>query len=331
MDLKSKPSQSFPNHDRHSTQSPQIPVKTPSIYVPPVLREDPDNREFDFTAKDFERIRLMICKQAGISLAAGKQSMVYSRLVRRLRAKGFKKFSDYLDSLNNEKNPEWQEFVNALTTNLTSFFREGHHFPILSDHLQKLANKPESVIWCSAASTGEEPYTIAITAMEAFRSMTPPVRIIATDIDTKVLAHAKAGVYKLDQVDKIPMDILKRYFLKGSGSQEGHVRIRPEVQQILEFKPLNLLDNNWNMPTGFDVMFCRNVMIYFEKDVQFQILKKFAPLMNKNGLLFAGHSENFAMAREYFRLRGKTVYEVMPEKCFDPARMKTAMNHGGIR
>jgi chemotaxis protein methyltransferase CheR len=176
-------------------------------------------------------------------------------------------------------------------------------------------------MWCSAASTGEEPYTMAITAMEAFKSMTPPVKIIATDIDTKVLATETAGVYKEEPVEKIPHETLKRYFLKGSGSQDGLFRVRPEVQALVTFRQLNLLDASWQLRPGFDVIFCRNVMIYFEKDVQMQILKRFAPLMNRGGLMFAGHSENFSMARDLFRLRGKTIYEVVSEVAFDPNRV----------
>ncbi|MDX1668946.1 MAG: CheR family methyltransferase [Limnobacter sp.] len=272
-------------------------------------------REFDFTAKDFDRVRKMIHAVAGISLAESKQSMVYSRLARRLRACSTNRFSQYLDALeNNKHNPEWEHFTNALTTNLTSFYREAHHFEILKNQLQSLRDRSKIEIWCSAASTGEEPYTLAITAMEAFGSSCPPVSILATDIDTNVLETAKRGVYRMDQVDKVPMDILRRYFLKGNGDSAGLIRVRPEVQKLITFRQLNLLGENWALRPGFDVMFCRNVMIYFEKDVQLQILKRFAPLMNEGGLLYAGHSENFGMARDYFTLKGKTVYRVNADK-----------------
>jgi chemotaxis protein methyltransferase CheR len=241
--------------------------------------------------------------------------MVYSRLARRLRACKHNRFSSYLDALElNSSNPEWEHFTNSLTTNLTSFYRESHHFEILKKQLQSLSRSARIELWCSAASTGEEPYTMAITAMEAFNSMNPPVRILATDIDTKVLEHAKKGVYRMDQVEKIPEDILRKYFLKGKGESDGLIRVRPEVQALLTFRKLNLMDNAWSLRPGFDAIFCRNVMIYFEKDVQLQILKRFAPLMNTNGLLYAGHSENFAMARDYFSLRGKTVYTVNADK-----------------
>lgn len=277
--------------------------------------DDSADREFEFNDKDFARVRALILKIAGISLAPSKQSMVYSRLARRLRACNHGRFSTYLDALeSNSSNPEWEHFTNSLTTNLTSFYREAHHFEILKKQLQSLSRNARIELWCSAASTGEEPYTMAITAMEAFNSMNPPVRILATDIDTKVLEHAKKGVYRMDQVDKIPDDILRKYFLKGKGESEGLIRVRPEVQALLTFRKLNLMDNVWSLRPGFDAIFCRNVMIYFEKDVQLQILKRFAPLMNQNGLLYAGHSENFAMARDYFTLRGKTVYTVNADK-----------------
>ena len=278
--------------------------------------DDKSDREFDFTEQDFQRVRAMILKLAGISLAASKQSMVYSRLARRLRALNLNKFGPYLDTLeNNPHHAEWQEFTNALTTNLTSFYREAHHFDILGKQLQAMPKNTRIELWCSAASTGEEPYTMAITAMEAFQSMNPPVRILATDIDTNVLEQARKGVYRIEQLEKVPPEILRKYFLKHPSDAEGFVRVRPEVQALVQFRKINLLEANWSIRAGFDGIFCRNVMIYFEKDVQLQILKRFAPLMNPGGLLFAGHSENFSMASNYFTLRGKTVYVVNPGQC----------------
>jgi chemotaxis protein methyltransferase CheR len=152
-------------------------------------------REFLFTDRDFEQIRKLIYEHAGINLSVAKKDMVYSRLGRRLRATGQKNFKDYLVFLTADQNNEWEAFVNSLTTNLTSFFREAHHFPVLAEHVRGLKNHPIN-IWCNAASTGEEPYTIAMTMMDVFDSLTPPVRIIATDIDTSALQKAKNGVYK---------------------------------------------------------------------------------------------------------------------------------------
>jgi chemotaxis protein methyltransferase CheR len=266
------------------------------------------DREFHFTAADFERVRTLIYKHAGISLAPIKQDMVYSRLARRLRALGYNTFEQYLAHLESNDEAEWEVFVNSLTTNLTSFFREAHHFDILIRHLRELKQRPIR-IWCSAASTGEEPYTLAMTACEAFDSLTPPVAIIASDIDTNVLATAGKGVYPLERVEKLSADRLRRFFLKGSGAQEGYVRIRPELQKLLSFTRINLLDARLPLQGPFDVMFCRNVMIYFDKPTQRAILKKFAPLLREDGLLFAGHSESFLHAADVFRPLGRTVYE----------------------
>lgn len=271
-------------------------------------RPDTD-KEFSFNDKDFDRVRDLIYKKAGISLADSKQEMVYSRLARRLRATGISSFSTYLDSLERGKSEsEWEAFTNALTTNLTSFFREEHHFPILAEHIK---NRKDTInVWCSASSTGEEPYSIAMTLCEAFGTLKPPVHIVATDIDTNVLATASKGVYNIDRLDKMSQDRIGRFFLRGKGAQEGMVRIRPELRELISFKQLNLLEDDWALNGPFDAIFCRNVMIYFDKPTQGNILKKFAPLMKKDALLFAGHSENFLYVSDDFKLRGKTVYEL---------------------
>jgi chemotaxis protein methyltransferase CheR len=266
-------------------------------------------KEFDFTAKDFDRVRAMIYKRAGIALAESKQEMVYSRLARRLRATGIVSFVRYLDDLEAGRlGDEWEAFTNALTTNLTSFFRESHHFPLLAEHVRKL--KGPITIWCSASSTGEEPYSIAMTVCEAFNSLNPPVQIVATDIDTNVLATAAAGVYSIDRLDKMAEERSRRFFLRGKGEREGMVRVRPELRQMITFKQLNLLGDNWPISGPFDVIFCRNVMIYFDKPTQRTILSRFVPLMKPDALLFAGHSENFLYVSDSLKLRGKTVYEL---------------------
>jgi chemotaxis protein methyltransferase CheR len=271
------------------------------------------SKEFEFTARDFERVRALIHKKAGIALAESKQEMVYSRLARRLRATGIASFVSYLDQLEQGgSDEEWEAFTNALTTNLTSFFREAHHFPILAEHIKKIKEPIE--IWCSAASTGEEPYSIAMTACEAFNTLTPPVRIIATDIDTNVLNTGANGVSTIDRLDKMSPERAKRFFLRGKGAREGMVRVRPELRQMITFKQVNLLESNWGISGQFDAIFCRNVMIYFDKPTQGKILDRFAPLMKPDGLLFAGHSENFLYVTDAFKLRGKTVYELDPNK-----------------
>ncbi len=272
-------------------------------------------KEFDFTKSDFERVRALIYERAGISLADSKQEMVYSRLARRLRATGIQSFVRYLDDLEaGRMAAEWESFTNALTTNLTSFFRESHHFPLLAEHLLALKHKATNAapikIWCSAASTGEEPYTIAMTACEAFNTLTPPVQVVATDIDTNVLATGAAGVYPMERMEKLAPERLKRFFMRGKGANEGMARIRPELRQLVTFRQLNLLADGWPLEGQFDAIFCRNVMIYFDKDTQRKILARFVPLMKPHALLFAGHSENFLYVSDALRLRGKTVYEL---------------------
>ncbi|MDD3354051.1 CheR family methyltransferase [Zoogloea sp.] len=265
-------------------------------------------REFAFSGADFERVRELIHKHAGISLSPIKQDMVYSRLARRLRARGDKTFAEYLDRAQREPE-EWETFVNSLTTNLTSFFREAHHFEILAERLKRHATRSPFRIWCSAASTGEEPYSLAITACEAFNTLSPPVQILATDIDTNVLATASRGVYGMDRVERLSRERMQKFFLKGTGSQAGHARIRSELQRLIEFKRINLLDNHWAVQGPFDALFCRNVMIYFDKPTQYMILQRFAPLLKPDGALFAGHSESFLHAADLFRSMGRTVYE----------------------
>ncbi|HEX7972325.1 MAG TPA: CheR family methyltransferase [Thiobacillus sp.] len=276
----------------------------------PVLKSPPDSAKiFAFTPRDFARVRSLIYRQAGISLGDSKQEMVYSRLARRLRAKGMNSFEEYLDALESGRDgEEWEAFTNALTTNLTAFFREAHHFPILAEHMRHM--KAPLSIWCSASSTGEEPYSIAMTMCEAFGTLTPPVSIVATDIDTHVLETAASGVYPIERIDKMAPDRVKRFFQRGTGERDGLVRVRPELRQLITFKPLNLLADSWPVKGPFDVIFCRNVMIYFDKPTQSKILSRFVPLMRPQGLLFAGHSENFLYASDAFRLRGKTVYEL---------------------
>ncbi|MFJ9452879.1 MULTISPECIES: CheR family methyltransferase [unclassified Herbaspirillum] len=266
-------------------------------------------KEFDFTNRDFDRVRDLIYKRAGIALAESKQEMVYSRLARRLRATGIASFVQYLDMLERGgDSDEWEAFTNALTTNLTSFFRESHHFPILADFVKTL--KEPATVWCSAASTGEEPYTIAMTLCEAYGTLTPPAQIIATDIDTNVLATGANGVYPIERIDKLSPERIKKFFLRGKGNQEGYVRVRPELRKLVTFKQLNLLGDNWPVSGQFDVIFCRNVMIYFDKPTQSKILSRFVPLMKPHALLFAGHSENFLYVSDALKLKGKTVYEL---------------------
>lgn len=275
---------------------------------------DGHDREFAFTRENFERVCKLIYEHAGISLKPSKQHMVYSRLARRLRVNGLDNFRDYLALLESGNKDEWEAFVNSLTTNLTSFFREPHHFPLLAEHAIKQKGQHPVSLWCSAASSGEEPYSIAMTMVDTFGSFSPPVTIVASDLDTNVLAKAEAGIYPVERIEKLSEDVVKRFFLRGTGAQSGFVRVRPELRAMIKFRQVNLLGDDWQIRGPLDAIFCRNVMIYFDKETQLKILQRFVPLLQPDGLVFAGHSESFHNAAHLFRLRGKTVYELVKSK-----------------
>jgi chemotaxis protein methyltransferase CheR len=267
-----------------------------------------DGREFVWTSADFDRVQALIYQRAGISLHDGKHAMVYSRLSRRLRETGYQSFRDYLGWLETHDGPEWQEFINALTTNLTSFFREQHHFEILASHLKSKPATTAWRVWCNAASTGEEPYSIVMTAMDALGPKAD-FKLMASDIDSKVLASAARGVYRLDSIKGIDAASLQRFFMRGKGANEGMARVRPELQRFIEFLSVNLIRDDWPFREHFDVVFCRNVMIYFDAPTQRKVLERIHRVMKPGSLLFVGHSENFNESRDLFVLRGKTVYE----------------------
>ena len=264
-------------------------------------------REFVWTNADFSRVQGLIYQRAGISLHDGKHAMVYSRLSRRLRETGHTSFHDYLGWLETHDGPEWQEFVNALTTNLTAFFREQHHFEILSDLLRSRPSGPWSV-WCNAASTGEEPYSIVMTAIESIGA-NAPFKLTASDIDSRVLATASEGVYRMDGVKGLSPERLQKFFLRGKGPNAGLARVKPELRRPIEFMSVNLIRDDWPFREPFDVVFCRNVMIYFDAPTQRRVLERIHRVLKPGGMLFVGHAENFSESRDLFTLRGKTVYE----------------------
>ena len=267
-----------------------------------------DARTFVFDDRDFRRIARMIRALAGIHLGDHKRDMVYSRLSRRVRALGLQRFSDYLDMVEHDGDAaETQAFVNALTTNLTSFFREAHHFDMLADLLRAAPRGPVT-LWCCAASTGEEPYSIAMTACEAYGTDTPPVRILATDIDTQVLETAAAGVYPLERLEAVSPERRRAFFLRGSGANAGLVRVKPALRALVSFRPLNLLEADYGLRGGFAGVFCRNVMIYFDKPTQREVLARVMPLLAPGGVLFAGHSESFTHAADLVESCGRTTY-----------------------
>ena len=267
-------------------------------------------REFEYRRKDFEAIRRRLYLSSGINLSDSKEQLVYSRIARRLRVLGLKSFSDYLEYLKAHEG-EQEAFVNALTTNLTSFFREPHHFDILADYLRTHQRPGRQFrIWCAAASTGEEPYSLAMTALETLGDA-PPVKIIATDIDSQVLAEGAAGMYQMDRVKSLSSERLKSFFMRGTGANQGMVKVRPELRHLIDFAPLNLLAPKWNVQPAFDLIFCRNVMIYFDKPTQKQVLERMVPYLSPDGLYVAGHSESFTHASDLIRLVGKTTYRVV--------------------
>lgn len=263
-----------------------------------------------FSPKDFERVRRLIHLHAGIALPSSRETMVSNRLGRRVRELGLSSFDEYLGRVESGIGDERQVFTNALTTNLTAFFREAHHFPMLATHLKQATGLRQVDIWCAAASTGEEPYSIAMAAREALGTGASRVKVVASDVDTDVLATASAGIYGNERVESLSPERLKRFFLKGQGAQAGKVRVREALQEMVIFRQINLLDREWPLRPGFEVIFCRNVLIYFDQLTQLAILERFTKLLRPGGLLFTGHSESLHHASHLFRLRGKSVYEL---------------------
>ena len=268
-------------------------------------------QEYPLSPGDFERVRQLIYARAGISLHAGKQAMVYSRLSRRLRETRHASFAEYLAWMESGGGgagaAEWQEFVNCLTTNLTAFFREEHHFQALVEDLRARVAKPIR-IWCNAASTGEEPYSLAMTVIETL-GLSAAVNLVCSDIDTQVLASAQRGVYPAD-ARGLSAERLRRHFMRGTAANSGQIRVKPELQRLIEFRSFNLMSASWaSLGEPFDLVFCRNVMIYFDNPTQRRVLERIHAAMKPGGLLYVGHSENFSESRDLFRLRGKTIYE----------------------
>jgi len=267
-----------------------------------------DTREFPFSTEHFRVISDRMYQFSGIRLPEAKREMVYARLARRLRSLGIGSFDDYVRFLELEP-AEWEHCSNALTTNVTAFYREEHHFRTLDEHARATARAGEPFrVWSAGCSTGEEPYTIVMCLTE---SLGPGAfRVIASDLDTQVIASAAEGVYPLQHVQALTPERQKRFFLKGAGRYQGKARVRPELTATIEFLRVNLLDSAWPIPPGLDAIFCRNVMIYFDKPTQRKLVERFAGLLKPGGLFFAGHAESLLDQGRHFRLRGQTVYEL---------------------
>ncbi len=257
----------------------------------------------------FEGLRNLLHTHSGIALAHHKITMVQSRLAKRLRVLGLQSYEQYLDLLRDPKSEEWPEFVNALTTNLTSFFREGHHFTRLVELIKPAYAASRRIrIWSAGCSTGEEPYTLAMTLTKAFGS-SAAIQILATDLDTAVLNTASRGVYPMARVESLTDEWKRLGFLRGKGENQDQVRIRPELRKLITFTQMNLLDAQWPLEGGpFQAIFCRNVMIYFDKPTQRELLRRYHGLLEPDGLLFVGHSESLLDNSLGFQSLGQTIY-----------------------
>ena len=257
----------------------------------------------------FDALRNLLHAHSGIALAHHKITMVQSRLAKRLRALGLRSYEQYHDLLRDPKSEEWPEFVNALTTNLTSFFREGHHFTRLVELLKPAYAASKRIrIWSAGCSTGEEPYTLAMTLTKAFGA-SAAIQILATDLDTAVLNTASRGIYPIARVESLADEWKRLGFLRGKGQNLDQVRIRPELRKLITFTQMNLLDAQWPLEGGpFQAIFCRNVMIYFDKPTQRELLRRYHGLLEPDGLLFVGHSESLLDNSLGFQSLGQTIY-----------------------
>lgn len=268
-------------------------------------------REFPMSENNFKDISEIAYELTGINLTAHKKNMVYGRLARRIRQIGMASFDEYCRLLKSPNNTETAEFINSITTNLTSFFRENHHFDYLKNTVfpslikQKVREK-RIRIWSAGCSTGEEPYSIAMCVQECLPIKTWDIKVLATDLDTDVVAHAKTGIYKGDRVTDLSPERKKKWFM--NDTQSNNVKVKPSLSELITFKPLNLL-HEWPMKGTFDVIFCRNVVIYFDKPTQKTLFDRFANQLAPKAHLFIGHSENLNKVSDRFDSLGKTIYQ----------------------
>jgi chemotaxis protein methyltransferase CheR len=271
-------------------------------------------REFPYTRSDFNFLRRLANERTGIVVGEDKFDMFYARLSRRLRKLGLENFRDYCELVRKDASgEEVLELVNAITTNLTAFFRENHHFEYLSGKAipelkQRYGAGRKLRIWSSGCSTGEEPYSLAITLREAAAQLSGwDYRILATDIDSNVLRTAATGVYSLDRLKGMSPARLKRWFQRGTGSKEGLARVKPPLRELIQFGQLNLMEE-WQMEEPLDIIFCRNVTIYFDKETKTRLIEKCARNLKDGGFLFIGHSESLYKISDRFELIGNTIY-----------------------
>lgn len=271
-----------------------------------------EDREFHFQDSDFSRVKKMVYEFAGIDLNESKKNLVYNRLSKRIRFLEMNSFKEYLDYVEVQGESEFIHLINAITTNLTFFFRENHHFEYLKNTvipmlLKENAGTKKIRIWSAGCSTGEEPYSLAIILKEAVPAGWD-ARVLATDLDTTVVDTAQKGVYKIDRLKGVSDERVKKWFLKGKGSQEGYVKVKPDLQKIIDFGQINLM-NDWPIKETIDVIFCRNVVIYFDKPTQSKLFNRYADLLPAHGHLMIGHSESLYKVCDRFELIGQTIYK----------------------
>ena len=299
--------------------------------MPPRAPADPPTAptERELTDLEFGILSALVASHTGIALGSDKRALLQARLGRRLRALGLSTFMEYYRILKDQgaDGPELVRFVNAVTTNKTEFFREAHHFDHLREHVAPAleaaaAEGAERVVrvWSAGCSSGEEPYSIAITLADALPSAEGwDVRILASDIDTDVLERARVGTYTLEEVAAVPRTALHRYFLRGVGNNDGLARVRPELRRRVAFRRINLLDDAWPIRTAFDVVFCRNVLIYFDRPTQTRVLERLLRFVKDDGLLVLGHAEGVHALVSGLRHAGNTMYRKESDPCRPPS------------
>jgi len=269
-------------------------------------------REFVFGEEDFHALRTLVKQVTGINLTEAKRELVYARLSRRLRALNLRSFRDYRKLLKADGGAELVQLCNAITTNLTAFFREPHHFEYLRTHVlgPMIASPPASRrlrIWSAGCSTGEEPYSIAMTVLEAVPDIHRwDIKILASDLDSNVLARARDGVYSTDRLRHMSDAARERFFSPVDEEQRAW-QVNPELQRLVTVKSLNLM-NPFPMKGPLDVIFCRNTIIYFDKDTQRQLFSRISRLQQPGQLLFLGHSETLFRTSDAYTLVGRTIY-----------------------
>lgn len=263
--------------------------------------------------KDFDYIQGLVYKQTGIVIADHKRDMISRRLHKRVRALKMPSIADYCDFLKH-KNPadEMVNFINSVTTNLTSFYREKHHFDYLHDEYLpsfKKTGKKRLRLWSSACSTGEEPYSIAMTMLDVLGDNAGGIdaKILATDLDTEVIEKAKSGRYEEKSLSNIPDAKVKKWLKNNGVPDQGYIEVADKLKPFIQFNKLNLL-GEWPMKGMFDVIFCRNVFIYFDKSTQSKLVSRFYNALEPNGVLMLGHSESILKGDYEFQGLGKTIF-----------------------